>query len=207
MSQLGGAAAAASGDAGKAVAPAIGTTPFSAAVSSANKENLVLLTLVFLSLGFPVGRDQDTPSRGGQGAADEEEQQRGAQTGSANTGAAGPDRHVTAGAPADLGAPAAGPRLRIWTRAAHARQTRAGARGGETTRWTSGAAVAGGAGAPGRGAASSRHAHHATSLSTVGGGCAAVRARPGPTSGGALVAPDVPHEVDARGTEVLIAFV
>jgi AraC-like DNA-binding protein len=61
----------------------------------------------------------------------------------------------------------------------------------------------------GRGAASSRHAHHATQLILTLEGQGRLRGpgQPWTDFRGALVAPDVPHEVDARGTDVLIAFV
>jgi AraC-like DNA-binding protein len=62
----------------------------------------------------------------------------------------------------------------------------------------------------GPGAASSLHAHHATQLVLTlhGRGRLRGRARQRWTEfAAALIAPDVPHEVDAEGTAVLIAFV
>jgi AraC-like DNA-binding protein len=62
----------------------------------------------------------------------------------------------------------------------------------------------------GRGATSSLHAHHAVQLIVTLGGRGRLRGRarqPWIDFGAALIGPDVPHEVDARGTTVVIAFV
>ena len=62
----------------------------------------------------------------------------------------------------------------------------------------------------GPGAASTVHAHHATQLVLSLDGEARLRGRARErwaSFTAALIAPDVPHEVDARGTTVIIAFV
>jgi len=62
----------------------------------------------------------------------------------------------------------------------------------------------------GPGATSSLHAHHAVQLIVTLGGGGRLRGRarqPWIDFGAALIGPDVPHEVDARGTTVVIAFV
>jgi AraC-like DNA-binding protein len=62
----------------------------------------------------------------------------------------------------------------------------------------------------GPGAISSLHAHHAIQLLLALDGRARLRGRarqPWTDFTAALVGPDVPHEVDARGTTVVIAFV
>jgi hypothetical protein len=62
----------------------------------------------------------------------------------------------------------------------------------------------------GPGASSSLHAHHAVQLIVTLGGRGRLRGRarqPWIEFDAALIGPDVPHEVDARGTTVVIAFV
>jgi AraC-like DNA-binding protein len=62
----------------------------------------------------------------------------------------------------------------------------------------------------GPGAISSLHAHHAVQLVVTLGGQGRLRGRARERwndFAGALIGPDVPHEVDARGTSVVIAFV
>ena len=59
----------------------------------------------------------------------------------------------------------------------------------------------------GPGSKSGRHAHHAMHFALALGGSLRARAGgPWMEAAGVLTAPDLPHELDARGTEVLLVF-